>query len=70
MADAAPQQEQEEIPYISFSALSDFIRCGKYWQLKRLLKLPERPAYWNAGGRAVHQATEAYDRALFTERGR
>lgn len=69
MADAAPAAV-DEVPYISYSALSDFIKCSKYWQLKRLLKLPERPALWNAGGRGVHAATEAYDRQLFAAAGR
>lgn len=70
MTDAAQKTAEVDIPYISFSALSDWIKCSKYWQLKRLLRLPERPAYWNAGGRAVHAATEAHDRAMFALLGR
>lgn len=48
--------------HASFSQLSDWLKCGKYFQLKRLLDLPEKPALWNIGGHAVHAATEAYDR--------
>lgn len=40
----------------------DFLKCGKLWQLKRLLRLPERPAMWNVGGHAVHAAIEEYER--------
>lgn len=59
----------EPRPHVSYSALSDFLRCGKLYQLKRLVGLPERPAWWNVGGRAVHKATEMYDRQLFAATG-
>lgn len=42
----------------------DFLKCGKYWQLKRLLRLPERPAMWNVGGHAVHAAIEEFEREV------
>lgn len=53
----------------SFSALSDWLGCGKLYQLKRLVGLPDRPAWWNVGGHTVHAATEAFDRSLFAEYG-
>lgn len=53
--------------HLSYSALNDWLGCGKLFQLKRLLGLPERPAWWNIGGHAVHAASEAYDRALFAK---
>jgi hypothetical protein len=53
--------------HLSYSALSDWLSCGKLYQLKRMLGLPDRPAWWNVGGHAVHSATEAFDRQLFAE---
>lgn len=62
-------QADKEVAHVSYSALNDFLSCGKYYQLKRLLNLPEKPAVWNGGGRAVHSATEASDRQLFAAFG-
>lgn len=56
-------------PHLSYSALTDFLKCGKYYQLSRILQLPERPAWWNIGGRAVHSATEAHDRRVHAATG-
>lgn len=56
-------------PHVSYSALSDWLRCGKYFQLKRLLRFPEKPAWWNVGGHAVHSATEAHDRMVYAAIG-
>lgn len=55
--------------HVSYSAINDYLSCGKYFQLKRLLGLAEKPAWWNVGGHAVHSATEAYDRQLYTATG-
>lgn len=33
--------------------------------LKYLMKAPQRPALWLAGGSAVHEVTEAWDRMIF-----
>ena len=57
-------------PHLSFSAINDAARCGKLYQLKRVLALPEAPGYAPLAGRAVHSATEAYDRMLYAETGR
>ena len=56
--------------HLSFSAINDAARCGKMYQLKRVLALPEAPGYAPLAGRAVHSATEAYDRMLYAETGR
>lgn len=56
--------------HLSFSAINQMARCGKQFQLERVLGLPESPGYAALAGRAVHAATEAYDRMLFTELGR
>jgi hypothetical protein len=55
--------------HVSYSALNDFLGCGKYFQLKRLIGLPDRPSWWNVGGHAVHSATEAFDRQMYAEYG-
>jgi putative RecB family exonuclease len=35
--------------------------CPKQYQLTRIVKVPEIPAWWNIGGSAVHAAMESYD---------
>lgn len=52
--------------HLSYSALKDLLSCGKQFQLARILKLPQRPGYALAGGRAVHSAIEAYNRWAMT----
>jgi putative RecB family exonuclease len=47
--------------YISHSAMSTWLSCGWQYYLTRIKQVPESPAYWFAGGSAVHQATEIYD---------
>lgn len=54
---------QLELPaHISFSSRETLTRCARSWFLKYLAKAPQRPALWLAGGSAVHEVTEAYDR--------
>lgn len=66
MTDATvAETEQPKVAHESYSGLSDWLKCGKAYQLKRVLKLPEKPAWWNVGGKGVHAATEHYDRILF-----
>ena len=47
--------------YVSFSAFTSWLRCGKAYQLGRLLDVNEQPAYYFVGGSAVHSVTEQYD---------
>lgn len=63
------EDETPATTHVSYSSLSDWLRCGKMFQLKRLCGLPERPAWWNIGGSAVHTATEQYDRELYNTSG-
>lgn len=56
-------------PHVSYSGLSDFIKCPKYWELRREMGLPEDPSWWGVGGSAVHKATEDMDRARFERFG-
>lgn len=53
----------------SYSAMSDYIKCPKYFELKRELELPEDSSWWGVGGSAVHAATEEMDRAVFARVG-
>lgn len=63
------EKAPEKPPHVSYSALSDWLRCGKYFELKRLLRFPERIAWWSVGGHGVHAATEAYDREVYSSIG-
>jgi len=51
--------------HLSNSQLSDFTRCGKSYQLKRLQRAPQLPAVWSLGGKAVHLAIERVNHHLF-----
>jgi putative RecB family exonuclease len=48
--------------YVSHSALNTWLSCGWQFYLSRIQHVPEQPSYWLAGGKAVHEATELYDR--------
>lgn len=56
--------------YRSYSSFTSWLSCGKAWQLSRLAEAKEQPAWWFAGGKAVHTATEAYDKRLYETEGR
>lgn len=51
-----------EISHVSYSTLTRFFDCPKAVELAKIRRAPARPAWWFAGGSAVHSATEAYDR--------
>lgn len=51
-----------EVPkHVSHSALNNYIRCGKAYELGKL-GVQESPAWWLLGGSAVHKATEWIDK--------
>lgn len=57
-----------EIPaYMSYSSFTTFIECGWKFYLTRVEKIEEPPAYWFAGGSAVHAAADAIDHGLLAE---
>lgn len=56
--------------HASFSQLDELLRCGKAFQLHRVLGLTASYGLPRAGGSAVHAATEAHDRRLFTALGK
>lgn len=47
--------------HISYSSRTTYELCPKQYQLTRLIKVPEMPAWWSVGGSAVHAVMEAYD---------
>lgn len=51
-----------EIRHLSYSTLDQWFSCPKKVQLAKIQKAPQLPAWWFAGGSAVHKATEDYDR--------
>lgn len=50
-------------PYLSYSSLSTYLRCGESYRLSRIEHVPEAPAYWLPGGTGVHYGCEVFDRA-------
>lgn len=54
-----------QIPeHISHSALNNYLRCGKAYELGKL-GVQEKPAWWLIGGSAVHKATEWIDKGIW-----
>jgi len=48
-------------PYVSHSALAQFLRCSEQYRLERIEKVPTPPAWYLLGGSAAHLATERMD---------
>jgi CRISPR/Cas system-associated exonuclease Cas4 (RecB family) len=57
-----PSSRLGEIKHLSYSTLDNWFQCPKKVELSKIRKAPARPAWWFAGGSAVHEATEEYDR--------
>jgi len=51
--------------YLSHSQVETLTDCGEKYRLTRVVGVPEAPAFWNAGGRAVHAAAEHFERERF-----
>lgn len=49
--------------HLSHSSRELLLRCAKSWFLKYMTPAPRSVSLWTAIGSAVHEATEAYDRA-------
>lgn len=47
--------------YVSKSQINGFLRCGKQYELERVVKVPTPPTWYFIGGTAVHKATERLD---------
>lgn len=50
-----------EIKHLSYSTLDQWFSCPKKVELTKIQRAPATPAWWFAGGSAVHAATEVYD---------
>lgn len=50
------------IGHTSYSTLTTWFDCPKQVELRKIRRAPATPAWWFAGGSAVHSATEEYDR--------
>lgn len=55
---------------VSYSAFTSWLRCGKAFQLERILGIEGVPAWFFVGGSVVHKVTELYDQALYEAEGR
>lgn len=53
--------QHELPPHVSHSSRETLERCARQYFLTRVVKAPQLPALWLAGGSAVHEATEFYD---------
>ena len=51
---------QPTVGHRSFSALTSWMRCGKAYELERVVQAPSEPAWWFAGGSAFHSAAEKF----------
>lgn len=47
--------------HTSFSAFTTWLDCGEKFRLQRIENIQEDPAYYLAGGSAVHHGTEVFD---------
>jgi CRISPR/Cas system-associated exonuclease Cas4 (RecB family) len=52
--------------HASHSAINNYLRCGKAYELGKL-GVKEAPAWWLLGGSAVHKATEWLDKGEWDE---
>jgi putative RecB family exonuclease len=64
MTDSMVGRELRIPAHLSQSQVNSYQHCPRQYVLERGLKVPSRPAWALAGGSAVHEATEEYDRAL------
>lgn len=53
-------ENETTIAHRSFSQFSSWVRCGKAYQLERVRKVPQTPAWFLVAGTAFHSAIEEY----------
>lgn len=53
--------------HISHSQITTWLSCGYKYFLTKVKQVPESQTWWLAGGSAVHEATEAYDKAIWEQ---
>ena len=49
----------QPVTHRSFSQIKSYLTCAKQYQLQRLVRVPEVPAWYLCGGSAVHAVAEA-----------
>lgn len=54
----------QTVDYLSYSSFTTYLECGEKFRLSRIEKINEDPAWWFAGGTAIHSALDTYDLAL------
>ena len=55
--------ESEDERPVSYSAFTSWLKCGKAYELERIIGVPPDPKWYFVGGNAVHATTELYDKA-------
>lgn len=50
------------VSHVSYSQLSSWVRCGKAYELERVIKVPSSPTWAMVAGKAVHTGTEYIDK--------
>jgi len=53
--------------HISHSQITTWLSCGYKYFLTKVKQVPEGQTWWLAGGISVHEATEAYDKAIWAQ---
>lgn len=56
--------------HISHSQLTTWLSCGWLYFLTRIASVKETGSWWLVGGSSVHEATEAYDLAMWEREGK
>jgi hypothetical protein len=54
--------------YLSYSQFDSMLTCGERYRLQKIEQVPEQPAWYLAGGSAVHEASEVIDHAIHKAR--
>ena len=49
---------ETQIAHRSFCQFTSWLRCGKAYELERVLRVEQTPALWFIGGSAFHAAVE------------
>lgn len=65
----SPMNETENTTpeYLSYSQFTTWLACGEQYRLTRILKVDENPAWFFAGGTAIHTAADAIDHQLLKD---
>ena len=61
VAEVEQDNMHEVAAHASYSSISSYQQCGEKYRLTKIKGFAELPAWWSAGGSAVHAATEWWD---------